>query len=312
MQGKGITYSAVTFITLAKNAFKELGKNDPLRMAGATAFFTTFALPPILIILIQILGLVFNPKRITAQLVIKLSDIIGKESVQQVVNTLMGFRKMAQNPLITIGGFIFLMFVATTLFKVIKSSLNQVWKIKAIRKHTLYAALNTRWRSFFVILVAGILFVIGLLAEAMQAYLGKYLYEFSPLLANYFNSALNYILSFIMVTAWFGILFRYLPDARAKWKIAFLGGFVTSILFNLGKVILHWLLTYNNFTSVYGASASIVLLLLFVFYSSLILYYGAAFTKVWAAYIGKPITPLPYAVHYHLADDDENEVKVEQ
>jgi membrane protein len=204
------------------------------------------------------------------------------------------------------------MFVATTLFKVIKSSLNQVWKIKAIRKHTLYAALNTRWRSFFVILVAGILFVIGLLAEAMQAYLGKYLYEFSPLLANYFNSALNYILSFIMVTAWFGILFRYLPDARAKWKIAFLGGFVTSILFNLGKVILHWLLTYNNFTSVYGASASIVLLLLFVFYSSLILYYGAAFTKVWAAYIGKPITPLPYAVHYHLADDDENEVKVEQ
>ena len=133
MKVKGSQNSVSVFIMLARSAMKELSKNDPLRMAGATAFFTTFALPPILIILIQVLGLVFNPQRITHQLVIKLSEIIGHESVRQVVNTLMSFRKLAQNSFITIGGFIFLLFVATTLFKVIKSSMNQVWKIKMVK-----------------------------------------------------------------------------------------------------------------------------------------------------------------------------------
>jgi membrane protein len=81
-----------------------------------------------------------------------------------------------------------------------------------------------------------------------------------------------------------------------------MGGFVTSILFTLGKIILHWLLTYSNINTLYGTSASIVLLLLFVFYSSLILYYGAAFTKVWGIHKGTPILPLPYAMHYRLIE----------
>jgi membrane protein len=306
------THPTSNFFTLFRDAFKELGKNDPLRMAGATAFFTSFALPPILIILTQILGLVFDPRKIASQLFTKLSNIIGKESVTQVIDTLTAFRRLAQDRLVTIGGFIFLLFVATTLFKIIKSSMNQLWKVKNVQKHGFFTALRTRWRSFMVIIIAGILFVLGLLAEAVQAYLGNYLREFSPLLALYFNSALNHLLSVIIVTLWFSIMFRYLPDARPKWKVAFVGGFVTSILFNVGKIVLHWLLTYSNITTVYGASASIVLLLLFVFYSSLILYYGAAFAKIWAAHHNMPIKPLPYAIHYQLAEADENDMLITQ
>ncbi|MEO6070398.1 MAG: YihY/virulence factor BrkB family protein [Chitinophagaceae bacterium] len=307
MKVKGSQNSVSVFIMLARSAMKELSKNDPLRMAGATAFFTTFALPPILIILIQVLGLVFNPQRITHQLVIKLSEIIGHESVRQVVNTLMSFRKLAQNSFITIGGFIFLLFVATTLFKVIKSSMNQVWKIKMVKRRSLVRVLKGRWHSIFVILVAGLLFTLGLFIEGLQAYMGNYISELSPLLALYFNGVLNHLISIIIVTAWFSILFRYLPDARATWKTVLVGAFVTSLLFNAGKLILHWLLTYNNITTLYGASASVVLLLLFVFYSSLILYYGTAFTKVWATHKGQPIKPLSYAIHYHLAEADANE-----
>jgi membrane protein len=285
-----------------QKALKELLKNDPLRMAGATAFFTTFALAPILVILIQSLKLFFDARTIRVELFRSLTDIVGPEAVRQLVNVLQSLRKLAQNWYITIGGFIFLLFVATTLFKIIKSSVNQLWRIRPQKKRGVIKGLQGRIQSLLVILLAGVLFVIGILTEGARAFIGNYILEFSPLLSTYFNSFLNHFVSIIIVMLWFVMVFRYLPDGRPQWKIAFMGGFVTSILFTLGKIILHWLLTYSNINTLYGTSASIVLLLLFVFYSSLILYYGAAFTKVWGIHKGTPILPLPYAMHYRLIE----------
>jgi membrane protein len=289
-------------IPLFKKAMQELLKNDPLRMAAATAFFTTFALPPILVILIQVFKLVLNPAMIRGELFQSLSDMLGPEAVRQVMEVLQGFRRLAQNWYIIIAGFIFLLFVATTLFKIIKSSVNQVWKIKPVNKRGILKSLGSRVQSVFVILIAGILFMAGILAEGLQAFIGRYIFEFSPLLSFYFNSILNHLVSVFIVTVWFAIVFRYLPDGRPGWNIAFAGGFVTGLLFTIGKLILHWLLSYSNINTLYGTSASIVLLLLFVFYSSLILYYGAAFTKVWGIYKRQPIRPLPHAMHYRLAE----------
>jgi len=145
-----------------------------------------------------------------------------------------------------------------------------------------------------------VLFVIGLLAEGIQTFLGNYISSISPQLETYFSSALNYLLSIIIVTVWFAIVFRFLPDGRPAWKVSFAGAFVTGLLFTVGKLVLHWLLSYSNINTLYGTSGSIVLLLLFVFYSSFILYYGAAFTKEWGLHIHQPIQPMPYAMHYHL------------
>ncbi|MCW3074983.1 MAG: hypothetical protein JWP69_2052 [Flaviaesturariibacter sp.] len=290
---------------LIRSSFRELSKNDPLRMAGATAFFTTFALPPILVILIQGLGLIYDPRKVSRQLFSDLAEIIGPEGVRQIINTLIAFRDLAQNWWITIGGFIFLIFVATTLFKVIKGSLNQVWKIKTFGKRRLKDVVRGRAYAIMVILLAGVLFAIGLVLEAAQAFLGGYISSFSPALALYFNNTLSYLLPLVIVTLWFAILFRYLPDARAPWRTVLTGGFVTSILFNYGKIALHWLLTYSNLNTIFGTSASIVLILLFVFYSSLILYFGAAFTKIWADHYGNPIRASNHAMHYRLVEEEE-------
>jgi membrane protein len=297
-------HTALNFFRLLRDAMTELLKNDPLRMAGATAFFTTFALPPILVILIQTLKLILNPDRIRAELFRSLSDIVGPEAVHQLTDVLGALRKLAQNWWITLAGFIFLLFVATTLFKVIKNSLNQVWKIRPVRKQGLIKTIGSRGRSVVVILVAGLLFVIGLFAEGVQAFIGNYIFELSPLLSVYFNTTLSYFMSVLIVTLWFAIVFRYLPDGRPAWRIALAGGLVTALLFTVGRVILHWLLTYSNINTLYGTSAAIVLLLLFVFYASLILYYGAAFTKLWGIYSGDPIPPLPHATHYRLIEAD--------
>lgn len=292
----------IHFSKLLRESLVELLKNDPLRMAGATAFFTTFALPPILVIIIQSLKLILDPHQVRTRLFESLSRIVGREAVEQLVDVLRAIRKLADSWWIVVGGFIFLLFVATTLFKIIKSSINQVWKIRPVQRSGFVRTVSSRLQSVAVILVAGLLFMIGILAEGLQAFIGKYIFEVSPVLSLYFNSALNYIISIIIVTLWFAIVFRYLPDGRPGWKTAFTGGFLTAILFTIGKIILHWMLTYSNINTLYGTSAAIVLLLLFVFYSALILYYGAAFTKIWAISKGCPIKPLPHAMHYRIME----------
>jgi membrane protein len=300
MKKVGPGSKAVLIVHLLRASFRELSKNDPLRMAGATAFFTTFALPPILIILTQLLGLVFDSASIRRQLYLKLSGFIGRDSVRQVVETLIAFRKLADNWFLTIAGFLFLLFVATTLFKVIKSSLNQLWRIKVIRRRSFWVHLRTRSHSLFLILMVGVLFMIGLLAEGIQAFFAKS-FDVSTQFTQYSNGVINFLLSVLIVTLWFAILFRFLPDAKASWRVSITGAFLTSILFNTGKLVFRWImLSYNNINTVYGASGSIILIMLFVFYASLILYYGAAFTKVWGSYTGEPIQPLPHAMNYRL------------
>lgn len=294
-----------TLFILLRQALKELNKNDPLRMAGATAFFTTFGLPPILVILIQGLGLIFDRQEIRDQLFRSLTGIWGMESTQQVGQVLSSFRMIARNAWAVGLGFVFLLFVASTLFMIIKNSFNQIWKIKVMHRRGLGPTLGDRLRSMLVIAVAGILFVVGLLGETAQAFLGSYISDYSPAFAFYFNNIVNYIISIGIVTLWFAVLFRYLPDGRPTWGTALVGGFVTSMLFNIGKELLRSLLQYSNVNNLYGASGSIVLIMLFVFYSSLILYYGTAFTKVWGIFRGHPIQPLHYANHYHLQEDED-------
>ncbi|HYH14544.1 MAG TPA: YihY/virulence factor BrkB family protein [Flavisolibacter sp.] len=290
---------------LLKDTFKELSKNDPLRMAGATAFFTTFALPPILVILIQAFKLVVGPMQIRSRLFETLAGIVGNEAVAQIRSILLAFRSLAHNWFAVIGGFIFLLFVATTLFKIIKGSINQIWKIRILEKQRIGSKLKERFQAVMVILFAGILFVFGLLVEGSQAFLGNYLKDLVPSLAFYFNNVVRNLFSVLVVTLWFAIMFRYLPDGRPQWKVAFTGAFLTSLLFNGGKVLLRFLLSYNNLNNIYGASTSIVLLLLFVFYASLILYFGATFTKIWSIHKKLPIKPHRHAVNYRIAEVHE-------
>lgn len=290
------------FATLLADAFSELKKNDPLRLAAATAFFTTFALPPILIILLQLFGMIFNVEHLRDRTFMRIAEILGKESSEQIRQTFLGFKAQAKNWLVTIGGVVFFMFVATTLFKVIKDSLNQLWNIKIDSKSRFKVNLQKRVVSMVIILLAGLLFLGGMIAEGVQALFGKYLNDMSPGAGSTVNFIINTVISIIIVTAWFSILFKVLPDAKPSWKVVLWGGFFTGILFTIGKIIIRYMLTLGDIQSVFGTSTSIVILLLFVFYSSFILYFGACFTKVYAAYINDPIEPAVHAFKYELVE----------
>jgi membrane protein len=298
--------SPAVFLSLLKEAFQKLAHNDPLRMAGATAFFTTFALPFILLILSRFLGLFFDATVVRSQLYQTLSGVFGDPAMQQVVASLRAFRNLALNGWITIIGVLFLFFVSTTLLMVMKASMNQLWRIKVMHSRGVAQNFRIRLQSVLIIIGTAILFFLSILAEGFKALLDQSIQLSLTALGHYFIGALNYLLSVVFVTLWFAIIFRLLPDARAPWSVAFVGAFVTSLLFNAGKYLLRLLLVNSNLNNLYGASASFVLLLLFVFYASLILYYGVAFTRVWAMHVNAVIRPLPYATHYKLMDVNEN------
>jgi len=271
-------------------------------MAGATAFFTTFALPAILIIIIQLFGLFVNPKFLNSQLIARLKDVLGKESGEQIQQTLLNFGNLAQNWYVTVIGFLFLVFVATTLFNVIKNSLDQIWQIKVESHPGLLFNMLIRTKSFIVIVLAGILFLAGLFTDGLEMFLRKNMDELVHGAGFIFQQATAQIISAIIFTSWFIILFRFLADGRPSWISCLAGGIVTGILFTAGKLLIKWVLFKSNIDTLYGASGSIVLLLLFVFYASFVLYYGASFIKVFSDIMHQPIEPINKAFRYQLKE----------
>ncbi|WP_245768045.1 YihY/virulence factor BrkB family protein [Pedobacter insulae] len=283
-------------------AFKLFQKNDPLRLAGATAFFTNFALPPILLILIRLFGFFVDRRNFATRLFDRLASILDDSSITQIRQVLRNIRGVDYNWWATIISFVFFVFVATTLFSVIKSSLDQIWSIGLKGKMGIIFNLKLRGRSMVIILLAGILFFVGLLTDSVQAFIGGYINNAAPTFGKIFLSILNEILFILIVTTWFAVLFRFLTNGRPNWKTAVKGGLLTGILFTLGKYILRIMLPLSNIGNIYGASGSIVLIMLFVFYSSLIFYFGACFVKVLSESSKKPIRPIKGAFLYELKE----------
>jgi len=297
---------------LMTRSFAELKENDPLRMAGATAFFTTFALPAILIILIQLFGVFVDPRKIGSELIDRLANVLGNTSAMQIKLTLEGFRSLGQNWYVTMFGFIFLMFVATTLFAVIKHSLDQIWGIK-IRAHPgVVFTLKDRGRSLIIIILAGLLFFVGLFVEGIQAVMADYFKDIWRAGAVFFIWIINEVVFIVIVTIWFTNLFRFLTAGRPKFSHAVAGGFFTAILFTVGKIILRFLMGYSNVSSIYGASGSTVLILLFVFYSSMIFYYGGCFVKVLSEEFNAPIKPVKEAFSFEILEIEPDQTDRER
>jgi membrane protein len=301
MYAKTIKRAQIFFKHL-RIAFKLFRKNDPLRLAGATAFFANFALPPILLILIRLFGFFVDRKIMARQLFERLSSILDESSTEQIRLTLRNIRGIDYNWWATILSFVFFIFVATTLFGVIKNSMDQIWSIGLNEKLGILFNLKLRGRSMVIILLAGILFFVGLLTDSIQAFIGAYINTASPTFGKIFLSILNQLLFVIIVTTWFAVLFRFLTNGRPSWKTAIRGGLLTGVLFTLGKYILRIMLPLSNIGNVYGASGSIILIMLFVFYSSFIFYYGACFVKVLSDATKRPIRPIKGAFLYELKE----------
>jgi membrane protein len=284
---------------LLKNSFNRLQRNDPLRMAGATAFFTSFALPPIMVLVFQFFSIFFNKKLVGAEMRGMLTTALGKANFEQLRVTARGLANLAQNWYMVVIGVLFLIFVATTLFKVIRNTLNDIWNIQPEKSGFLYD-LTVRGKSLAIILATAVIFIAGEIIAIAREMAGKYVKSVWAEGGILFTSLLNQAVSILTIIVWFIVLFRFLANGRPSWRVATVGGILTGVLFYFGKTLLSYMMLHSNAGIVYGAGAALVLILLFMFYSSFILYFGASFIKEYAAFINDPIVPTHKAFQYEM------------
>lgn len=291
-------------LTLARDIFKsafiQLRRSEPLILASATAFFTLFSLAPILVILVNILSIIFQNDKIAESLFQPLQKVFGAETSEQIQGIVGNVIGVGGAWYVTVGGFIFLMFVATNLLNIIKKAINQLWRIRKNRRRKIKYSLKERLIALVLILSIGFIFIISLLLDTSVAFLQGYLEELIPSVDAFLIRTVNIIFSIFVVTAWFTILYKILPDAIVHWKVAMMGGLLTAVLFTIGKWILGYLLNYSNMVTIFGTFASVLFILLFIFYSSLILYYGASFTYGYASATDRPIKPKKHSVNYEV------------
>ena len=276
-------------LQLLRSAYRLLRKNDPLTLSAATAFFTTFAISPIIIILVNVLTLYFNRESIRPQLFNKIASIFGQETAMDIELIVNNFRTLESNIWVTLGGSLFFVFVGTTLLSVVRRAIHKLWNIRQKSGKELGYGLKERAIETGLILLTGGLFLFALFLDTSVSIFRDYLHELIPQVHTALIRMVNIFFSIVVITLWFTMLFKLLPEARVQWKVAFIGGLFTGVLFSLGKFVMGKFLIHGKMASIFGASASIALVLLFIFYSSFILYFGAAFTHEYARASNKPI-----------------------
>ena len=291
---------------LLHRAGRELGANDPLRLGAATAFFTSFALPPILIILVQLLSSLYPSSLVRVMLLGKISNLVGASAAGLVAQIVMNVADPRRSRLVTWVGFAFLVFVATTLFTIIQHSLNQLWQIRPRRDSGKVAqALQERLRSGGVLLATAGLTLLAFGADAALGLVAEIIRDFDNTVAYVAVRGLNAVMAWLILAVWFGVTFRTLSLAKVPWRAVTRGAALTALLISVGEVVLGRLLVARDLGPVYGPASSLVLVLLFVFYCAMIFYFGAAFTKAYAHRIGLDIRPKKSAVRYKLVNVDE-------
>jgi membrane protein len=275
------------FAGMLRDALLEFRQHEPLQIAGAASFFAVFALPAILIILAKLFGIFGSSYSVSQDLLRQLSISIDSRTATAVSRTVRNVWGLPLNAFMQIAVFLFLLFVATTFFSVIKGSLNQLWNLRLKTDNGVLFVLLQRVKSLVVIILAGVLvFVVVALEEkgrsaGSQSLPGRLIHNGPSILAS---------------MTWFIGVFRFFGDGRPPWKTALAGGALAGLLFSLGKSVLRFMLSYNTVHTIYGASSAMVIVLLFVFYSSLIFYFCACLVKVFSDRQKMPIRPTSHAI----------------
>lgn len=298
-----------SFGQLASRAFINLSDNDPIRMAAATAFFSFFALPPIVIILTQLYGHVLTDanQQVSTELFRTMADLFGWQSARQLQDISQRLQQPRSSGWLTALSIVILLLASTTLFAIIKNSLNQLWRVKHAAHRRWWASAADRAIAFGIILFSGLLVLASLLVQQTLLPLKVHLSDAVTFPA-WLVDVGRYLLSTVLLTFWLCVVFKYLPDIRIRWQAVWRGALVTALLFDIGQQILDRLLIKSPVGALYGRSGAIILILLFVFYSALILYYGASFTREYANWLHLDAEPAADAVAYQIqelpGDDD--------
>ncbi|MDB6004321.1 MAG: Membrane protein, partial [Prosthecobacter sp.] len=282
------------WVSLLRQTVTEWMEDGALKLSAAMAYYSVFSIAPLLVICISLAGLVLGPDAVRGHLDDQLSGYIGKKAAEGVQSMVQSAAKPTQGWIGTIAGFVVLLVGASGVFGQLQDALNTIWDVKVTRRTGVAGFLRERLLSFGMVLAIGFLLLVSLLLSAAIAALSKYLNSYLGVPAEAWTLA-ALLVSMALMTVLFATIFKVLPDIQVRWGEVWLGAAVTSVLFEIGKFGLGFYLGRESTASTYGAAASVVLLLLWVYYASCILLLGAEFTQVHARASGRHIAPAPNA-----------------
>ncbi len=281
-------FRPATLLRLLKKTVSEWIDDGVPRLGAALSYYTVFSIAPLVIIAIAIAGLVFNNAQ--EQVMTEIQGMIGDNGSEAITSMMQAAQKPQDSIVATALGFITLLFGAAGVFIQLKDAMNVVWNIPPTKASGIWNFVRKYFVSFSMVLGIGFLLLVSLVLSAGLSFLGTYLEQFIPGMGPTMK-VISFVVSFAVISALFAMLFKFLPDTKVRWNDVVIGAVLTSFLFTIGKFLLGFYFAKSHIASAYGTVGSLVLILLWVYYSAQILFFGAEFTQVFSKYHGSRFTP---------------------
>ena len=298
-------------LKILKKALKAWWAKDPFRESAIIAYYAIFALPGLLVVILTTAGYFFGNDAVNNLITAQFTSTMGADTALQVQNIIVQASKAKNSVLATIIGVIIMIVGATAVFAQFQKSLNTIWEVKIDdSKSGIWDFVRIRLFSFGLIVTIAFLLIVSLVVSALLSAFGNWLSGHFSETFYVVLQVVNFIISFAILTVLFALMFKFLPDAKIKWKHVWIGSFVTAFLFGIGKFGLG--LYFGKLTPEigYGAAGSIILIMLWVSYSSMIVFYGAEFTRAYANFISGRVAPIDIAITDNQVNPNYTESKI--
>jgi len=279
---------------LMKDAASDWSRDRAPRLGAALAYYTVFSLVPFLVVVIAVIGLVFGEVAAQSAILSQIAELVGEQTAAAIKDMIQRANQPSTGLFATAVAVATLLIGASGVFGQLQDALNTVWGVEPKEGRGVWGFIKDRFLSFVAVLGTGFLLLVSLILSSALAAFGKWFGGLLPL-PEAVLQLMNFAFSFLVVTGLFALIFKVLPDAKVAWRDVWIGAALTSALFTIGKFALGVYLGKSNVASAYGATGSLVLVLLWVYYSAQILLYGAEFTQVYANRVGERIVPTPDA-----------------
>jgi membrane protein len=283
-----------------------------MKLSGALSFYMIFSMGPLLLIIITMCSIFFGLAAVEGKVYAQLEGFVGHDTAIQLQQIIQHAAISGKNALATVIGIAFLIIGASSVFAEMQDSINMIWGLKPKPKSGWITFLKNRLLSFSIIVSLGFLLLVSLAISALVEIFGNHLKSLFPGLSVIVIYVINLCITIGVTTFIFAVIFKVLPDAKIKWKDVLVGAVTTTILFLLGKFAISFYISKSNVGSTYGTAGSLIILLLWVYYSAMILYYGAEFTKFYAVEFGDQITPMDYAVTVRQVEEEKGKMSIQQ
>src|ERR1700761_275170 len=281
--------------------------DNGLKLSASLAYYTVFSIAPLIILTISLTSLILRHHNFNDQIYTQIGQFVGKDAAIQLQSIVKNLQLSGKTGVALISGIVILLLGASSMFVEIQDSLNIIWRVKAKPKKGWVKLLENRFLSFSLIISLGFLLLVSLIVNIAVKALSTRLEHFLPFITITIFDLVNLGITLLVIAVLFGIIFKFLPDVKIKWKDVRSGAIFTALLFMLGQYLIGLYIQYSAQASAYGAAGSLIVILVWIYYTSTILYIGAEFTQVYAEASGSRIEPAEYAVHV-LQTEVEHEV----